>query len=53
MKLYTSKEIADILQINLFTVLRYIREGKLEHVKVGSQYRITEEQLTKFLKKGD
>jgi excisionase family DNA binding protein len=52
MKLYTAKEIAEILQINMFTVLRYIREGKLEHIKVGSQYRVTEKQLDKFLKKG-
>jgi len=51
MKLYTAKEIAEILQINVFTVLRYIREGKLEHIKVGSQYRITEEQLNKFISK--
>lgn len=52
MKLYTAKEIAEILQINVFTVLRYIREGKINHVKVGSQYRITEEQLEKFINQG-
>ena len=52
MKLYTTKEIAEILQINVFTVLRYIREGKIEHIKVGSQYRITQEQLDKFINQG-
>jgi excisionase family DNA binding protein len=53
MKLYTTKEIAEILQLSLYTITRYIREGKLETVKVGSQYRITEEQLEKFLKSGE
>lgn len=53
MKLYTTKEIADILQVSVFTVFRWIREGKLEHVKIASQYRITQEQLDKFIKRGE
>ncbi len=52
MKLYTTKEIADILQVSVFTVFRWIREGKLKHVMVGANYRVTQEQLDEFIKKG-
>lgn len=53
MKVYTAKEVADILQMNIQTVLKYLRENKIEHIKIGSHYRITELQLNKFMTKGE
>ena len=50
MKILTPVEVADILQINVQTVLRYLREGKIQHFKIGNQYRITEKQLEEFTK---
>ena len=47
-KVYTAKEVADILQIDVQTVLRYLREGKIQHFKIGTNYRITEKQLKEF-----
>lgn len=39
MKLYTAKEIADILQIHIKTVYRLGREGKIGRVQVGRSVR--------------
>lgn len=50
MKVYTAKEIADIMQMNVQTVLKYLRENKIEHIKIGTNYRVTQEQLDKFMK---
>lgn len=49
-KLYTPQEIADSLKVDLRTVYRWIREGKLAALKAGSQWRITETALESFLK---
>ena len=48
-KFYTVQEVADILQIHWQSVLTYIKDGKLEAVKLGKGYRISESALKKFL----
>jgi acetyl-CoA synthetase len=48
-KLYTPQEIADLLKVDLRTVYRWIREGKLAALKAGSQWRIEESALEGFL----
>ena len=50
MKYYTAKEVSEILRVSFQTVLKWLREGKMESDKVGNQYRITQEQLDKFTK---
>ena len=50
MQFYTVKEIAEMLKMNEQTIFRFIREGKLEATKVGGRYRITQEQLDRFIK---
>ena len=50
MKVYTPVEVAEILKMNVQTVLRYLREGKMQHFKIGNTYRITEKQLEEFTK---
>ncbi len=47
--LYTTEQVAEILQIHPLTVLKYIKAGKLKAVKLGRVYRITEAFLQKFL----
>jgi excisionase family DNA binding protein len=48
-KLYTTEQVADLLQIHPLTVLKYIKVGRLRAVKLGRVYRITESALQKFL----
>ena len=51
MNILTPKQVAERLSLHHFTVLTYIREGKLKASKFGRVYRITEDQLDAFLKK--
>ena len=48
---YTIQEVADKLKVAYLTVYRWIQAGKLEAVKAGKQYRITKENLEKFINK--
>lgn len=47
---YTIQEIAEQLKVAYLTVYRWIKEGKLEAVRAGKQYRIRQSDLDKFLK---
>lgn len=49
MKLYTPKEIADILKFNYRKVLDMIHLGEIDAFKIGKDYRISENQLQMFL----
>jgi len=46
----TVKEIAEELRVNVVTVKRLIYAGKLKAKKVGSRWRISEEDYQKYLK---
>ena len=52
-KLYTPTELADLLSVSLWTIYRWIREGKLECYKLGGsklgRTRISADQVSKFL----
>lgn len=48
-KFYTPKQVATILQIHQYTVLKWIREGKLKALKFGRVYRTRESDLQTFL----
>ena len=48
-KFYTVQEVADILQVHWQSVLTYIKSGKLEAVKLGKGYRISETALQRFI----
>lgn len=45
----TTKEIADILKVNILTVRRWIGAGKLPATSLGKEYRIKRSDLNKFL----
>jgi excisionase family DNA binding protein len=48
-KLYTVDEVAELLQINRLTVLKYIKQGRLTAARIGRPYMITEDGLREFL----
>lgn len=48
-KLYTTKEVQDILKVTQRTMYRYIKAGKLKAIKLGKTYRISQEALEAFL----
>lgn len=49
-RVYTPHEAADLLKLNVQTVLKYIREGKLKASKLGRVYRITAHDLEQLLR---
>jgi len=49
-KFYTPLEISEMLRVNIMTVYRYIRAGKITAHKIGKDYRIDEKEYEKFLK---
>jgi excisionase family DNA binding protein len=48
-EIYTPEEIAAKLKLNINTIWRYLKSGKLPSSKIGNRYRITEEQLQQFM----
>lgn len=49
MKMFTLQELAEDMGVNVETVRRYIRAGKLKGVKVGTRNLVSEESYTRFL----
>ena len=49
LKIYTVKEVADLLKVSKMTISRYIQSGKLKSSKLGRMYRLTDDDLRKFL----
>jgi len=47
--LLTTENVADLLQVDVETVRRYIREGKLRAIKLGREYRVRREDFEEFL----
>lgn len=47
---YSIEEVAKMLKVAYLTVYRWIQAKKLVALKAGKQYRITKEELDKFLK---
>jgi len=47
---YKAEELADILQVNVMTIYRYIKAGKLRAYKIGKEYRIDKKTFEDFLK---
>lgn len=48
-KFFTTEQVANILQVHPFTILKFIKEGKLKGVKLGRVYRIMESDVKAFL----
>ncbi|MEW5921150.1 MAG: helix-turn-helix domain-containing protein [Bacillota bacterium] len=46
---YTPKEVSDKLKLNIRTIYKWIREGKVNAVKLGDVWRISESELNRLL----
>lgn len=48
-KFFTTEQVAAILQVHPFTILKYIKQGKLNGVKLGRVYRVKESDIKTFI----
>lgn len=48
-KTYDLHQLEEVLHLSRRTLYRYIKDGKLPAVKLGSEWRITEEALKDLL----
>lgn len=46
---YKAEDIAKILKVNIMTIYRYIKAGKIKAYKIGKEFRIDKEEFSKFL----
>lgn len=51
-KVYTVKEVAELLKVNVNTVHKFRKSGMLKFMKIGS-FKVRESSLEDFLKKYD
>jgi len=47
---YTIQEVADTLKVAYLTVYRWIQNNRIQAYKMGKQYRISDDELNKFIK---
>ncbi len=47
---YKAEDLAKILEVNIMTIYRYIKAGRLKAYKLGREFRIDKEEFNKFLK---
>jgi excisionase family DNA binding protein len=47
-QLYSVEDVAELLGLHVKTVRGYVRDGRLEAVRIGRQYRIAAEDLEAF-----
>lgn len=50
-RLYTVKQLSEILGLHLQTIRGYIKKGKLKAFRLGKGYRVAKEDLEEFLGK--
>ena len=48
-EVFTPEQVAKYMQINMVTIYKNIKEGKLLAFKIGKQYRITAESINLFI----
>lgn len=46
---YTAEELAEKLRVNIMTIYRYIKAGKLKAYKFGKEFRIDTKEFNRFL----
>jgi excisionase family DNA binding protein len=49
LKVYTSQEVADILQVDEMTIRRYIKAGKLKKLDTIGAIRISHKELGRLI----
>lgn len=48
---YKAEELADKLRVNIMTIYRYIKAGKVKAYKIGKEFRIDKKEFNNFLNK--
>lgn len=48
---YKAKDLAENLDMNVMTIYRYIKAGKLKAYKIGKEFRINKNEFQSFFKK--
>lgn len=48
-RLYTLTELEPVLGVTHRTLLSYIKEGRIKATKIGGKWKVTEENLNRFL----
>jgi len=51
-RLLTIREVADILRIHARTAYRLVKDGSLGAIRVGTQWRVTEDALHEYVARG-
>ena len=51
MKIYTTEEVAEMLQLNQLTVQRYLAKGVIKGFKIGASWRIEEQELLNYIER--
>jgi excisionase family DNA binding protein len=46
---YKAEELAEKLKVNIMTIYRYIKAGKLKAYKIGKEFRIDKVEFNRFL----
>jgi len=46
---YTTEEVAEMLKVHQKTIRAMIKSKRLQAVKVGQEYRITDEQIRDYI----
>lgn len=50
---YSIEEVAKMLKVAYLTVYRWVHANKLPAIKAGKQYRISQDNLSKFIERHD
>lgn len=50
-KFYKAEDLAKVFQVNIMTIYRYIKAGRLKAYKIGREFRIDDREFKAFLKK--
>ena len=48
---YTAQDLADKLGVNIMTIYRYIKAGRLKAYKIGKEFRIERLEFKRLLKR--
>ncbi len=48
---YTAKDLAEKLSVDIMTIYRYIKAGRLQAYKIGKEFRIKKDEFESFMKK--
>ncbi|HHY08274.1 MAG TPA: helix-turn-helix domain-containing protein [Corynebacteriales bacterium] len=48
---YSPKEVSEKLKLNIRTIYKWIKEGRLQAVKLGDVWRISQSEINRLLGK--